>query len=91
MINPFLDFKTYREEESGIPLDRIIRTKERVMDRIMEGYIKLIEEEAKELVWLVEDSHIELFEERARTLDIGSPAIDGECECLQALRGLTAI
>ena len=58
MINPFLDFKTYREEESGIPLDRIIRTKERVMDRIMEGYIKLIEEEAKELVWLVEDSHI---------------------------------
>ena len=65
----------------------------------VEGFVVLhdldglppIEVLAPHLDRLVEDSHIELFEERARTLDIGSPAIDGECECLQALRGLTAL
>lgn len=58
MINPFEDFKKYPYKKKEIPLDRIVRAKERVMDQIIEGYLKLVEEEVKELVWLVEHNRI---------------------------------
>lgn len=58
MINPFEDFKEYPYKKKEIPLDRIVRAKERVMDQIIEGYLKLVEEEVKELVWLVEHNRV---------------------------------
>ncbi|NVM24426.1 MAG: hypothetical protein HWN70_00715 [Desulfobacterales bacterium] len=58
MINPFEDFKKYPYKKKEIPLDRIVRAKERVMDQIVEGYLKLVEEEVKDLVWLVENSRV---------------------------------
>jgi len=58
MINPFEDFKEYPYQRKEIPLDRIVRAKEKVMEQIVKGYLKLVDEEVKDLVWLVEHSRI---------------------------------
>jgi len=57
-MNPFLDFRSVPCEQKEIPLDRIVRAKDKVMDHIVEGYLRLVEEEAKDLVWLVEHSRV---------------------------------
>ena len=54
MKNPFDDFRDHRTREREIPLDSIIQSRERVMSQIIKGYEKLLEEEVKELVWLVQ-------------------------------------
>ncbi len=54
MKNPFDDFKDHRTREREIPLDSIIQSRDRVMSSIIKGYEKLLEEEVKELVWLVQ-------------------------------------
>jgi hypothetical protein len=54
MKNPFDDFKEHRTREREIPLDSIIQSRDRVMSNIIKGYEKLLEEEVKELVWLVQ-------------------------------------
>lgn len=58
MTNPFDDFKSYPFKRREIPLDRIIQVKQKTMERIIEGYLKLAEKEVKEMVWLVEHSRI---------------------------------
>ena len=52
--NPFEEFGTYVLPKKDIPLDEIVQSTEVVMDRIRGGYEKLLEEEAKELVWMVQ-------------------------------------
>ena len=52
--NPFEEFKTFITPTSDFPLDQIVQSTEAVMDRIRSGYEKLLEEEAKELVWMVQ-------------------------------------
>jgi hypothetical protein len=54
MKNPFDDFRNHRTREREIPLDSIIQSRDRVMSQITKGYEKLLEEEVKELVWLVQ-------------------------------------
>ncbi len=55
MINPFEDFKEHPYKEREIPLDHIIQAGQSVMEKIIEGYLKFVEEEIKDLVfWLVE-------------------------------------
>ncbi len=54
MQNPFDDFRNHRTREREIPLDSIIQSRDRVMSQITKGYEKLLEEEVKELVWLVQ-------------------------------------
>ena len=58
MKNPFSDFSSVPCEKREIPLDKILKDKEEMMSRILEGYLKLVEEEAKDLVWLVEHSRV---------------------------------
>ncbi|MGD2125612.1 MAG: hypothetical protein PVG99_05995 [Desulfobacteraceae bacterium] len=58
MKNPFLDFRSVPYRKKEIPLERIVRDKQKIMDRILEGYLRLVEEEVKDLVWLVEHSHV---------------------------------
>ena len=54
MQNPFDDFRNHRAKEREIPLDSIIQSRDRVMSQITKGYEILLEEEVKELVWLVQ-------------------------------------
>lgn len=58
MKNPFLDFRSLPYRKKEIPLEGIVRAKEEVMERILEGYIRMVEEEAKDLVWMVEQSRV---------------------------------
>ena len=54
MKNPFEEFKDFQKTRRDIPLDQIVKSRDVVMARIMDGYEKLLEEEVKELVWLVQ-------------------------------------
>jgi hypothetical protein len=58
MKNPFLEFRSVPYHRKEIPLERIVRAKQQVMERILEGYLHLVEDEAKDLVWLVEHSRV---------------------------------
>jgi hypothetical protein len=54
MKNPFEEFRGYKRKERDIPLDEIVKSRNITMARLMEGYEKLLEDEVKELVWLVQ-------------------------------------
>jgi formylmethanofuran dehydrogenase subunit C len=70
VVNPFDDFKNYPYKKREIPLDRIVQAKEKVIEQIMEGYLKLVEEEVKDLVWLVEHSRlIKAYSSALRTIE----------------------
>ncbi len=58
MKNPFEDFGSLSVERKELPLERIVRAREEVMERMVHGYLKLVEEEVKDLVWLVEHSRV---------------------------------
>jgi formylmethanofuran dehydrogenase subunit C len=89
MINPFEDFKEYPYKKKEIPLDRIVRAKERVMGQIVEGYVKLVEEEVKALVWLVENSRVfKAYSSALRTIQqVDYDSDDIEELCLEIDKG----
>src|SRR4030043_138500 len=81
--NPFEEFKTFTYHKTDLPLDQIVQSTEAVMDRIRWGYEKLLEEEAKELVWMVQYNTIikayEVAEKYVKEIDYA--AEDMECFC----------
>jgi glutamate synthase domain-containing protein 3 len=54
MVNPFREFHAYQGKGREISLDRIIAAKDLILERLVAGYHKLIEEEVHNLVWLVD-------------------------------------
>jgi len=58
MRNPFFRFKHYQPKAREIPLDNILKAKGLIMERLIDSYNKLLEEEVKGLVWLVEHSRL---------------------------------
>ena len=58
MRNPFKEFGCLSVEKKELPLERIVRAREEVMGQMIHGYLKLVEEEVKDLVWLVEHSRV---------------------------------
>jgi hypothetical protein len=58
MKNPFLDFQTVSHKKQEIPLNRIVRARQEAMHRILGGYLSLVEAEAKDFVWRVEQSRV---------------------------------
>ena len=58
MKNPFLDFQAVSHKKQEIPLNRIVRAKQKAMERILGGYLALVEAEAKDFVWRVEQSRV---------------------------------
>lgn len=58
MKNPFQEFQTVSFKNKNLPLSRIVRAKQDVMAHILEGYLHLVEAEAKDFVWLVEQSRV---------------------------------
>ena len=59
MKNPFQDFRSVPYQKREIPLDRIVREKEETLELLVQGYLQLVEEEVRDLVWLVEESKVE--------------------------------
>jgi hypothetical protein len=54
MLNPFQEFRAYTAAPRELPLDRILAQRDEVMQRLLQGYQTLVEEESKQLVWVVE-------------------------------------
>ncbi|MBI4641041.1 MAG: hypothetical protein HY731_10120 [Candidatus Tectomicrobia bacterium] len=54
MVNPFQEFQEHSIARREIPLDRIISVKDQILERLIAGYQKLVEEEVRGLVWVVE-------------------------------------
>jgi hypothetical protein len=85
--NPFEEFKTFHFKKIEIPLDQIVQSTEIVMDRIRQGYEKLLEEEAKELVWMVQYNTIikayEVAERYVKEIDYSAEDIEDFCFVLE--------
>jgi formylmethanofuran dehydrogenase subunit C len=54
MTNPFREFESYQGRQREIPLDRIIAAKDLILDQLVIGYHKLVEDEVHNLVWMIE-------------------------------------
>lgn len=54
MVNPFQEFRDYTSTQRELPLDRILAQRDQVLQGLLQGYQTLVEEESKQLVWVVE-------------------------------------
>lgn len=87
MTNPFEEFETYRFRAARLPLDQIVESSETVMNEIRRGYEKLLEEEAKELVWMVQYNTIikayEVAERYVKEIRYAAEDIEDFCFALE--------
>ncbi len=85
--NPFEEFGTFAVSARKLPLDEIVHSTEVVMDRIRRGYEKLLEEEAKELVWMVQYNTIikayEVAERYVKEIEYAAEDIEDFCFALE--------
>lgn len=88
--NPFEEFQAFQFQNTEIPLDQIIQSTEKIMDQIRLGYEKLLEEEAKELVWMVQYNTIikayEVAEKYVKEIDYSAEDIEDFCFALESSR-----
>ena len=54
MINPFHAFRSYAAPKREIPLDQILAQRDRVIQQLLESHQTFLEEESRQLVWVVE-------------------------------------
>jgi hypothetical protein len=54
MVNPFQEFRAYTTSQRDLPLDRILAQRDQVLQRLLQSHQALVEEESKQLVWVVE-------------------------------------
>src|SRR5919202_95481 len=54
MVNPFQEFRSYSAARRELPLDRILARRDQVLHRLLQSYTAVIEEESKQLIWVVE-------------------------------------
>ena len=71
MKNPFGDFETVPYQKKEIPLKRIVQAKQEALAHILDGYLQIVEAEAKDFVWLVEQSRV------LKTYNIAVKQIEG--------------
>jgi len=87
LLNPFEEFRTFQFQRKEIPLDRIVQSAESVMEQIRQGYERLLEEEAKELVWMVQYNTIikayEVAEKYIREINYSAEDIEDFCFALE--------
>ena len=85
--NPFEEFRAYSIPSACLPLEKIVQSSEAVMARIREGYERLLEEEAKELVWMVQYNTIikayEVAEKHVREIEYSAEDIEDFCFALE--------
>jgi hypothetical protein len=85
--NPFEEFGAFSVSQKELPLDTIVQSTEVVMDQIRRGYEKLLEEEAKELVWMVQYNTIikayEVAERYVKEIDYTAEDIEDFCFALE--------
>jgi hypothetical protein len=67
MVNPFQAFRHYAGVRRELPLDRIIAQRDHVLQQLLQGYQAFVEEESRQLVWVVEQGALS----RAYTTAVG--------------------
>ena len=58
MKNPFSDFRPENYQIKESPVQRIVEEKQDVFNHIIKGYLDLVENEIKDLAWVVEHSRV---------------------------------
>jgi len=53
-MNPFQAFQAYAAPKHEIPLDRILAQRDRVLQQLLQSHQTFLEEESRQLVWVVE-------------------------------------
>jgi hypothetical protein len=85
--NPYEEFGAFAVSPRKLPLDEIVQSTEVVMDRIRRGYERLLEEEAKELVWMVQYNTIikayEVAERYVKEIEYAAEDIEDFCFALE--------
>src|SRR4030042_2565609 len=71
MKNPFEALQQTGARKREIPLDKILKSKEETLSKILAGYEDLLKNEAKDLVWLMQYSTV------IKAYSIGEKGIEG--------------
>jgi hypothetical protein len=58
MNNPFQDFREFKGSRRELPVTRIHLARAETTSKIKENYLRMAEDEARELVWLAEQSRV---------------------------------
>ena len=92
MKNPFQDFNLDNYQMKESPSERIVRANQVVFDSIVEGYVHLVEEEIKDLAWVVEHDRVVraygVAVERLRGIQYEQEDIEEFCEALDSSDGI---
>ena len=83
MKNPFMDFRPGSYQKKDNPAQRIVREEQDTLEGIVKGYLCLVEEEIKDLSWVVEHSRVVkaygAAVERLRNLKFDQEDIEAFC------------
>ncbi len=93
MVNPFEEFRAYSTAPRELPLDRILARRDEVLQRLLQSHQELLEEERKQLVWVVEQGALSrayaMAIERLEEINFSVEDLEDVCLELSAQNGVT--
>ena len=93
-MNPFEAFRSYSAARRELPLDRILARRDAVLQRLLQSYQALVEEESKQLIWVVEQGALSraytTAVEALQGIDFTVEDLEDMCLELDANDGATA-
>jgi len=92
-MNPFEAFRSYSATRRELPLDRILARRDQVLLQLSQSYQALIEEESKQLIWVVEQGALSraysTAVEALRSIDFTVEDLEDMCLELDTNDGVT--
>jgi len=92
-MNPFEAFRSYSATRRELPLDRILARRDQVLQQLSQSYQALIEEESKQLIWVVEQGALSraysTAVEALRSIDFTVEDLEDMCLELDTNDGVT--
>jgi hypothetical protein len=92
-MNPFEAFRSYNATQREFPLDRILARRDAVLQRLLQHYQAFIDEESKQLIWVVEQGALSraytTAVEALQGVDFSVEDLEDMCLELDASDGVT--
>jgi hypothetical protein len=92
-MNPFEAFRSYNATQRELPLDRILARRDAVLQRLLQNYQAFIDEESKQLIWVVEQGALSraytTAVEALQGVDFSVEDLEDMCLELDASDGVT--
>ncbi len=92
-MNPFEAFRSYNAVQRELPLDRILARRDAVLQRLLQNYQAFIDEESKQLIWVVEQGALSraytTAVEALQGVDFSVEDLEDMCLELDASDGVT--